>query len=159
MPCIWLDVILKCVFCYLYSIVLWCCLLLYRWHYFKSVGTKVWINDNVGISMEEIVFSVWFTRLCIDASIFPSCETILSSTNHSYSCKERWLGCESGRRSCHKEDSKVLMIMQGTNLMGGSSREDIVYRHKCTTLQVLLNFTYLDKLTLKEFDCKYESVW
>jgi len=69
---------------------------------------SVEICDNIGISREEIQFELWFIRMCLDVRTAQSCEAILNSTSHSYSCKGRWLGGESSRRSYHNDDSRFL---------------------------------------------------
>lgn len=123
-----LGIILHCVFCWLYFM-----------NFFNSIGYHIWVIDPKGekamnwgkvvISREGILFYVRFIRVRIEVRIIPSCKAIQSFTNHSYSCRGGWLGGESGKRTCHKDDSKVHMIVTRTNLCG-SLGESIAYLHK-----------------------------
>jgi len=81
---------------------------------------KVWIGDNLKI-FKEILFEVWFNRVCIEVKTIPFCESIMSFTNHSHSFRRGWLSGESDKRSCDKDNSRVLIIVSGTNLVCGSS--------------------------------------
>jgi len=45
---------------------------------------------------------------------------ILNSTSYSYSRREKWLGGEKTRRSCHKGGSIFIMTVKGINPVCGS---------------------------------------
>jgi len=82
-------------------------------------------------------YHVWFTRVCLEVRTTPFCVAILNSTIHSYSCRGEWLGGESDMRSCHKDDSKVIMIVPWTNLMCGSSVQQLgISLHSITSARL-----------------------